>query len=125
MDNGRLQSRYGCNAAAWRQRRLLDRQRLDWSQSRAGRKTLVPLDGGKPAVAAQGYPLPQPGVRGARLRIGVRYRDLQLLSWLGSDAVPWRTGQPDEAPSHAQRRRIAAGWLSSLSPLSRCRYARS
>ncbi len=55
MDHGRLQSRDGCNATAWRQRRLLDRQRPDPSQSRAGRKSLVSLDGGKPTIAAQGH----------------------------------------------------------------------
>ena len=43
----------GASAAAWRQRRLLARQRSASSQSRPGRKTLVSLDGGKPAVAAQ------------------------------------------------------------------------
>ena len=67
--------------------------------------------------------LPQPGARRARLRAGLRCRDLQLLSRLGAHAVPRRTGQPDQASSDAQRRETAAGRRRPLPRLSRCRHA--
>jgi uncharacterized membrane protein YphA (DoxX/SURF4 family) len=114
----------GCNDTAWRERRLLDRQRSDPSQPRARAKSLVSLDGGKPAVAAQGHCFSQRGARGARLRARLRRWDLQLLSRLGGDAVPRRSGQPDQASSHAQRREGVAGRRRPLPRLSRRRYAR-
>ncbi len=58
---------------------------------------MVSLDVRKPAAAADGRRLSQPGIRRAELCAGLRHCHLQLLSRIRPDALPQRAGQSDQA----------------------------